>query len=124
MNPVSIQQQLALVEQHLESAMRNLNDGRAQALVEASEGLQATAVGLVQLVNASRRSPDLTVHKEKIGLLAQKFIFLRENLIRRSAFVERALKVVMPTVEKSTYQSTGPYRSTTRSSGGINAYTA
>ncbi len=124
MQNTSIDAQLALAEQQLNAAVHCLNEGHDQALMDASEGLQATAVGLVQLMHNARTSPQATDYAAKIGDLAQRLISLRENLIRRSAYVERALKVVMPAVEKDTYQTRGPYGSSLRSAGAMNIASA
>ena len=124
MQNISIETQLALAEQQLNAAVHCLNEGHGQALMQASEGLQATAVGLVQLMHTARTSAQAPEYAAKIGELAQRLISLRENLIRRSAYVERALKVVMPAVEKATYQTRGPYGSTLRSSGAMNIASA
>ncbi len=120
----TIETQLALAEQQLNAAVLSLNEGHGEALVEASEGLQATAVGLVQLMQASRTNALASDYAAKMGDLAQRLISLRENLIRRSAYVERGLKVVMPAVEKTTYQTHGPYGSTPRSAGAMNTASA
>jgi hypothetical protein len=60
----------------------------------------------------------------KIGQLAQRMIALRENLLRRSAYVDRALKVVLPAVAESTYHPTGPYGAGPRSSGAMTVVSA
>ena len=124
MQNISIETQLDLAAQQLDIAVHCLNQGHGQALMQASEGLQATAVGLVQLMHTARTSPQAREYAVRVGDLAQRLISLRENLIRRSAYVERALKVVMPTVEKATYQTQGPYGSTPRSTGAMNTATA
>lgn len=124
MQNTAIETQLALADQQLNAAVHCLNEGHGPALMEASEGLRATAVGLVQLMQAARMSDLAVEYAAKVGDLAQRLIFLRENLIRRSAYVERALKVVMPAAEKTTYQTHGPYGSTLRSAGAINTASA
>lgn len=124
MQNISIETQLVLAEQQLNAAVHCLNAGHGQALVQASEGLQATAVGLVQLMQVARSTTLAADYASRIGDLAQRLIYLRENLIRRSAYVERALKVVMPAVEKTTYQTRGPFGSTLRSAGALNTASA
>lgn len=124
MKNTPIENQLALAEQQLDAAVLYLNAGHSDALLQASEGLQATAVGLVQLMQTARVGSLMSEHGAKIGELAQRLIVLRENLIRRSAYVERALKVVMPVVDKPTYQSRGPYGSSLRSAGAVNTASA
>lgn len=122
-NP-SIESQLAFAEQQLNTAVHSLNAGHSQALMDASASLQATAVDLVQLMHTVRADTVMADYGVRIGELAQRLIALRENLIRRSAYVERALKVVMPAVEKPTYQAQGPYGSSLRSAGSRNAASA
>ena len=124
MQNTSIDTQLALAEQQLNAAVYCLNEGHAQALMDASEGLQATAGSLVQLMHMSRTVAPAAGYAAKIGELAQRLIFLRENLIRHSAYVERALKVVMPEVVNVTYHNHGPYGSKLRSVGGMNIASA
>ena len=124
MQNISLETQLALAEQQLDAAVYCLNEGNTQALIEASEGLQATAVSLRQLMYAARTVAPADDYAAKIGDLARRLISLRENLVRRSAYVERALKVVMPAVERTTYQTQGPYGSTVRSAGAMNIASA
>ena len=124
MQNTTIDTQLALADQQLNAAVICLNEGHGQALVEASAGLQATAVALVQLMQTARVSFIAVDQVAKMGDLARRLIALRENLIRRSAYVERALEVVMPAVEKTTYHSMGPYGSTLRSAGAMHAASA
>ena len=124
MQNVSMGSQLNLVEEQLNEAMRCLNDGDGQALVEASASLQATAMVLMQLMHTHRRTNSAQQFGVQIGQLAKRLITLRENLVRRSAYVDRALKVVLPTTDVSTYQSRGPYGSGLRSSGNMNVFSA
>lgn len=124
MQTISVSSQLNLVENQLNEAMRCLNDGDSQALMDASASLQSTAMDLVQLMHTHRRTGGTQQFGVQIGALAQRLIALRENLIRRSAYVDRALKVVLPTTDVSTYQSRGPYGSGVRSSGNMNVVSA
>lgn len=121
---IAIETQLALAEQQLDAAVQCLNEGHGQALMDASESLQATAVGLVQLIKSARSSAMAADYSARMGELAYRLISLRENLVRRSAYVERALKVVMPAVEKTTYHGHGPYGSSLRSAGAIHTASA
>ena len=49
-NKLSVDTQLVLLEQTLDAASQCLNDGDAQALTQASEALQTTAMGLLQMM--------------------------------------------------------------------------
>ena len=123
-NKHPLENQLRLVEQQLDAAVHCLNEGHAQALEQASEALQTTAVDLVQMMHGTRIAtlpPELNT---KIGHLAQRLILLRENLLRRSAFVDRALKVVLPAAGETTYQPLGPYGAGPRSSGTMTVVSA
>ncbi len=124
MNAPTIEQQLISVEHQLDEVVEHLGAGDAQALVQVSAGLQATAVGLVQLLQTSKTIRVLPEQRHKMGQLAQRLLFLRESLLRRTAYVERALQVIMPTVEKTTYFTPGPYAKTTRSAGAVHTFTA
>ncbi len=123
-NKPSVDAQLALLESNLQDVDRCLHEGDAQALSQVSEALQTTAMDLLRMTHASRAEASQTELSTKIGQLAQRLIALRENLLRRSALVDRALKVVMPTVSETTYQPPGPYGSGPRSSGMMNAMSA
>ena len=116
-NKLSIENQLVLVEQRLDDAVDCLNAGHAQALAQASEALQITAVDLVQMMNRTRLGASGPEFNARMGQVAQRLISLRENLLRRSAYVDRALKVVLPTVVETGYQPTRPYGSGPRASG-------
>ena len=119
MQHVSVEIQLNLVEKQLNEAMRYLSDGDSQSLVDVSASLQSTAVDLVQLMHTQRKMGGAQQFGLKIGILAQRLLELRENLIRRSAYVDRALKVVLPSTDVTTYQSRGPYGYGVRSSGNM-----
>ena len=123
-NKPSVDTQLALLAQTLDAASQCLNDGDAQALTQASEALQTTALGLLQMMQTTRIPTAHTELSTQVGQLAQRLIALRENLLRRSAFVDRALKVVIPTVSAATYQPAGPYGAGPRSSGTMNPMSA
>lgn len=124
MQQVSVGSQLNLVEQQLNDAMRCLNEGDSQALTEVSVGLQSTAMELVQLMHTHRRTAGGQQFAVQIGQLAQRLISLRENLVRRSAYVDRALSVVLPASDVSTYQRRGPYGYGVKSSGSMNVFAA
>ena len=124
MHQVSMDTQLNLVEKQLNEAMRCLIDGDSQALVDVSSQLQSTAVDLVQLMHTQRRMGRAQQFGPQIGKLAQRLIELRENLIRRSAYVDRALQVVLPAADTATYQNRGPYGYGVRSSGNMNSVSA
>ncbi|OYU43191.1 MAG: hypothetical protein CFE44_19755 [Burkholderiales bacterium PBB4] len=124
MQNVSIETQLDIVETKLNDAMSCLTEGDAQALMDASASLQATAMTLVQLMHTHRKSASPKQYGMQIGQLAQKLIELRENLVRRSAYVDRALQVVLPTADLPSYQSRSPYGAAMRSSGNLRAISA
>jgi hypothetical protein len=129
LNTAPIQSQLTHIEQQLNSALHCLNTGDSPALVQASAQLKAASLELLGLVQndhslGRHQQPNRQPHqqsqasqqKTQISQLAQRLLSLRENLIRRTAYVERALQVVMPEAQKKpTYLSAGPYASSAAS---------
>ena len=124
MQAISVTSQLGLVEQQLSEAMGYLNEGDSQALVRASASLQATALNLVQLIQVQRKTGSVEQFGPQVGQLAKRLLELRENLIRRSAYVDRALRVVLPSTDRSTYQSRGPYGNGAKPSGSMQSVSA
>lgn len=124
MQNMSVETQLEIVEKQLNEALSCLTEGDAQALVDASASLQSTAMTLVQLMHTHRKSASPKQFGAKIGQLAQRLIELRENLVRRSAYVDRALQVVLPTADVSQYQIRSPYGNAVRSSGTLRVISA
>lgn len=113
----SIENLLLLAEQQLDVAGNCLKAGNAQSLIEASEALQITAVDLARLAYNTGPGVSPAEASARMDLLASRLMSLRENLLRHSAFVDRALMVVLPSVGETTYHPKRPYGAGPRSSG-------
>jgi hypothetical protein len=86
---------------------------------QASAALQALAVEMAELLTTLprlRAAP--TAQLLRIRALSDGMGVLRDNLARRAAYVNQALKVVVPTPVKSTYgHSSSPFGGVVQQSG-------
>lgn len=87
---------------------------------------QQLAVEFIQVVDEVGRT-QLASHDrvQKIKALANGLAGLRESLLRRSAYVDRALEILVPaTQQKTTYAGSGTYGKTVRNSGAFTSLSA
>ena len=96
-----------------------LVSGDPLALLSASSALRQAALDFSQLLQdltpADLKNRDL---KTRLKKLADGMASQRENLLRRSVLVERALNAIMPATLNTTYtQAAGPYGSVGKQSG-------
>lgn len=114
----SLETHLDLVEQKFNEVAVVLASGDARALAQASAALQALAVEMAELL-----TPLLRLHAAptaqllRIRALSDGMGVLRDNLARRAAYVNQALKVVVPTPVKSTYGHSSPFGGVVQQSG-------
>ncbi|QDL56105.1 hypothetical protein [Rhodoferax aquaticus] len=110
-DPVSLQ--LDQLELQFSQASEALLSGSSDDIQLASVSLQKGAVELLQLVDElGRNRLDKLRHAERLHLLAAGISVLRENLLRRAAFVEQGLQILMPSAKRTTYSPViGPYGS-------------
>jgi hypothetical protein len=115
----SLQNHLDLVEQKFNEVSVVLANGDADGLAEASAALQALAIEMAELLTPLprlRAAP--AAQLLRIRALSDGMVVLRDNLARRAAYVNQALKVVVPTQPKSTYGSaSGPFGGVVQQSG-------
>ena len=115
----SLQNHLDLVEQKFNEVSVVLASGDADGLAEASAALQALAIEMAELLTPLprlRAAP--AAQLLRIRALSDGMVVLRDNLARRAAYVNQALKVVVPTQAKSTYGNTsGPFGGVVQQSG-------
>lgn len=106
------------LQDHLDRVERSFNEvatllatGDAPALAEASAALHALALEYAPLLGDARPWATVdAVQRQRIAALAQGMGVLRESLARRSAYVQQALQVVVPTPAPSTYgKSSSPF---------------
>lgn len=119
MNTSSIDTQLLRLESELEALSVSLISGQADSLLSGSVMLQRLAVELMQMVGSQGLSQRaLQPALPRMRDLATRIANLRENLLRRSAYVDRALEIVVPaTRDKATYAGAGAYGQPVRQSG-------
>jgi hypothetical protein len=115
----SLENHLDLVEQKFNEVAVVLASGDAQGLAQASAALQALAVEMAELLTPLprlRAAP--AAQLLRIRALSDGMVVLRDNLARRAAYVNQALKVVVPTPAKSTYgHSSSPFGGVVQQSG-------
>lgn len=129
MSHSSLEQQLDRVEHQFNAVSSALIDGNPETVQAASAMLQQMAVHFVQMVDELGRNRVSLVAaaslSPRIKALAEGMPVLRENLMRRSAYVERALQLVVPATQKTTYAANaGPYGSGVRTSGMFKGFSA
>ncbi len=100
----ALETSLLQIELQCESVAAAVASGEPQALEGASNALRQAAVDLSALVQrlggAAQAGPELHTRLKK---LAGVLNIQRENLLRRSAVVERSLHALVPATRKSTY---------------------
>jgi len=127
MSHSSFDHQLALLESQLQELGRSLLDGNPVVLQGASTKLQQLAVDLIQMADEFGRArlsgvPDLA---RRIRALSGGLATVRESLLRRAAYVDHALALVVPaTQQKSTYAGVKTYGSPIRQSGAFSVLAA
>ena len=115
----SLQNHIDLVEQKFNEVSVVLASGDAQGLAQASAALQVLAVQMAELLTPLprlRAAPPAQLLR--IRALSDGMVVLRDNLARQAAYVNQALKVVVPTPAKSTYGHTSsPFGGVVQQSG-------
>lgn len=126
MSFISLEQQLDLVEQNFNEVSVALIHGDPDVVQAASAQLQQLAVDLVQLLDQiGRHQISPAPIALRIKAITEGLPVLRENLLRRSAYVDRALQLVVPATQNSTYATgSGPYGSGVRQSGAFKVLAA
>jgi hypothetical protein len=102
----TLQSHLDLVEQQFNEVASILAADDTRHMASASSALQALAVGLAQLIGPAARlrtAPEADI--ERVKALSKGMSLLCDTLSRRAAYVNQALRIVVPTPAKSTYSS-------------------
>lgn len=126
MTTATLDGQLDRIEEQFNQLSAMLLDGDPVGVEAASEVLQSLAVEFLQMVQEVGRSGLLSdTRAARIQTLASVFPLLRGNVLRRSAFVDRALETIIPNAPQSAYA--GPaktYGSPMRQSGAFKVLSA
>ncbi len=126
MTLTSLEQQLDLLERQFNEVSSALIGGEPLAVQAASAALQQFAVDFLQIADEYGRSSALKgTMALRVKALAENLPMLRENLLRRTSYVDQALQLVIPATQKVTYgSSSGPYGGGVKQSGQIKMFTA
>ncbi len=104
MLPADIEKPLLLIELQCESVAAAVASGEPEALEGASHALRQAAVDFAGFMDshggAQQAGPEL---RARLKRLVTQLTIQRENLIRRSVVVERALHAMVPATRKNTY---------------------
>jgi len=104
----SPQELLIEVEHQFDEVAAHLAEGDAISLAEASAILQTLSVELLQVVRLDpaqfRRVKDL---RPRVKVLVARFGVVRQQLLRRAAFVEQSVNVVLCRSAEPTYNVGG-----------------
>lgn len=126
----ALEQQLDHIEQQFDVVAAALVGTDPVEVQLSSAALQQLAVDFKQTVDELRRRGAAPAHLAKrLKVLADSMPALRSSLVRRTAYVEQALQLVIPATEKTTYGPTsgptsGPYGNGVRQSGTFRAFSA
>lgn len=116
---------LEAVELQLGVLRSDLLSGNPQAVHQASAALQQLAVDLFQLTEELGRSQMGNAGSvQRVRALAVALQPVREGLLRQSAYVDRALEVIMPAAQQTTYAGTDRYGAAARQSGAFKVLSA
>lgn len=126
MSPSVLEQHLDKLESACNTATLALSEGDSAAVQTASATLQQLAVDVLQLLSSAGRStqnPESAIMR--IRALSNALPALRENLLRRAAYVDQALALVIPSTQKTTYaKSGGMYGGAAPQSGAFKGFRA
>jgi hypothetical protein len=119
MSHTSLDAQLDHLEDRLHALAACLLDGSPDLVQTASASLQILAVELLQTLNADGRNLlGSSGRTRRVRALAGGLAMVRESLLRQSAYVDRALELVVPTSQQqSTYAGNRTYGGPVRQSG-------
>lgn len=119
MNAAHIQNVLNAAERCSDEVAAALVSGESAALEPAASALRQSAIELSALLQRlTRQELDAAALQPRLKNLADRMAMQRENLIRRTVLVERALAVIVP----ATGAPTG-YGQASRSYGGVGKQT-
>ena len=126
MSQSTFDNQLNLLESELQALTASLIEGDAVLLQNASTNFQNLTVELLHMVKESRRvSSGVVADARRMAALANGMASFRDNLLRRSAYVDTALGMLIPeSKDKATYSGSRVYGSPAKRSGSFHAFSA
>ena len=122
----TFEQLLARVEQQIGVVRAALLSDDPALLESATQNLQQVVTEVFRTYEQLSKSGKTPKHLAlRMKELSAALSTVRENLMRKSAFVEQALQIVLPEKPQSTYApKSGPYGSAMRKSGKFGGYSA
>lgn len=122
----ALEQQLDDMERQFDVVASALVGAEPMEVQSNSVALQRMVVDFKHMVDACGIDHLAHAHlSTRLQALAGNLSGLRENLMRRTAYVEQALQLVLPATEKTTYaQVSGPYGERVRRTGTFRALSA
>ena len=125
MKNTSVEYELSRMERQFHAVSVVLASEDPADIPSSFSRLQQMAVDLKHCVEGPGVKEHLTSETVvRILSLAQSAQVLREGLLRRSAYVDSALQVILPIATKATYADRGPYGKGMRQSGTLKTLAA
>ncbi len=129
MSQPSVFNQLDLVEQQFNEVSAVMVEGIPENIQAASAVFQRLTVDFVQLLEqagpyAARNVGSNPSLVSRLKSLSEGIAQLRANVLRRAAYVEQALQIVVPTGPSATYAGGSPYGTGIRQTGAFKVLAA
>jgi hypothetical protein len=126
MSNFSLDIQLDALESQFKAVADSLLTGSPAAVQFSGATLQRLAIEFIQMSEqVGRGQLDSPSHIRRVKELARGIASVRESLLRRLAYVDRALEIVVPaTRERATYAGIGAYGNPVRQSGAFTVLSA
>lgn len=120
----SLELQLTELEAQLADLAASLLDADPEHVRIASQGVQRLVGACAQLAASPSLSGSAPL-RGRLVKISQSLGLLREQLARRQAYVDHALKLLIPSAQPATtYGSKGLYASANRASGSLRPVSA
>ncbi len=126
MTNISLDDQIDLLQERVNLLAAAVVEGSPDSLQSVSGNLQLLAVELVGVLDAVGRSQlNFSGRASRMRALAAGLASVREGLFRQSAFVDRALALIVPAMQpKTTYPGSNAYGAPARQSGAFSVLSA
>ncbi len=126
MENLSLHDHIDRLEERVNLLAASVVDGNPELLQSVSGDLQSLAIELKHLLEANVRNQlEASGLAARVRLLAAVLASVREGLFRQSAYVDRALELIVPHMQqKSTYPGSKAYGAPVRQSGAFSVLSA
>jgi hypothetical protein len=126
MSHISLDNQIDLLEERINLLAATVVDGSPDVLQSVSGNLQLLTVELKQMLEVGGLEQlGVSGRISRVRSLAAGLATVREGLLRQSAYVDRALELIVPAMhQKSTYPGSKAYGAPVRQSGAFSVLAA